>query len=59
VGNWDENYIVIVGGQSGNPFSPHYDDLLHFWLRGESIKMPWTQEAIRQATKQTLQLLPD
>jgi penicillin amidase len=58
VGNWDDNHIVICGGQSGNPFSPHYDDLLGFWLRGEAIKMAWTEEAIRQVTQKTLKLIP-
>jgi len=58
VGNWDENRIVIAGGQSGNPFSPHYDDLLQLWLRGETICMPWTEEAIEQATRDSLQLRP-
>ena len=26
---------VYPGGQSGNPLSPHYDDQLALWLRGE------------------------
>jgi penicillin amidase len=59
VGQWEDNHIVIVGGQSGNPFSPHYDDLLQFWLRGEAIQMPWSQEEINQRKKQTLQLIPE
>jgi penicillin amidase len=59
VGNWENNNIVIVGGQSGNPFSPHYDDLLQIWLQGEAINMPWSEESIRNNAKQTLQLIPD
>ena len=59
VGSWENNYIVIAGGQSGNPFSPHYDDLLQIWLRDEAISMPWTAEAIRQAAQQTLELIPE
>jgi penicillin amidase len=59
VGNWDNNHIVIAGGQSGNPFSPHYDDLLEFWLRGEAVKMPWKAQAIREAAQQTLELIPE
>jgi penicillin amidase len=26
---------TFPGGQSGNPFSPRYDDHLAFWQRGE------------------------
>jgi penicillin amidase len=58
VGNWSNNFIVIVGGQSGNPFSQHYDDLLQLWLRGDAIKMPWNQEDIEQNKIKTLKLLP-
>jgi penicillin amidase len=58
VGNWDDNRVVIAGGQSGNPFSPHYDDLLQFWLRGRTVTMPWSEETIRRATQQSLRLVP-
>ncbi len=26
---------IVAGGVSGDPLSPHYDDQLEFWLRGE------------------------
>jgi penicillin amidase len=29
--------FVLAGGQSGNPFSPHYADLLPLWERGENV----------------------
>lgn len=58
VGNWDECRYVIAGGQSGNPFSPHYDDLLEYWLRGEMVRMAWSKETVKRAAVQTLQLQP-
>lgn len=58
VGNWDACRFVIAGGQSGNPFSPHYDDLLEFWLRDEAVNIAWSVEAVHQATRQTLILKP-
>jgi penicillin amidase len=58
IGNWDDNRFVICGGQSGNPFSPHYDDLLQIWLRGETITMAWSEASIQRVTKQTLRLMP-
>ena len=58
VGNWRENYFVLAGGQSGNPFSPHYDDLLQLWLRGEAVTLAWTGHTISRATEQLLELIP-
>ena len=46
-------------GQSGNPLSPHYDDQLRYWLRGESLKMPYSDEAVDSATLSTLRLSPE
>lgn len=35
----DSSVFVISTGQSGNPFSRHYDDLSELWRRGEYIPM--------------------
>ena len=59
VGEWDEARFVLPGGQSGNPLSPHYDDQLRYWLRGESLKMPFSDEAVDSATLSTLRLAPE
>ena len=59
VGEWDEARFVLPGGQSGNPLSPHYDDQLRYWLRGESLKMPYSDEAVDSATLSTLRLSPE
>src|SRR4029079_8986002 len=37
VGDWSASRFVLLGGQSGNPCSPHYDDLVPLWLRGEGV----------------------
>ncbi|MCS6864500.1 MAG: penicillin acylase family protein [Gemmataceae bacterium] len=50
--------FVLCGGQSGNPASPHYADLLPLWQRGEAIVIPWDQPAVIRATVDTLRLLP-
>ncbi|SFV35810.1 penicillin acylase family protein [Thermoflavifilum thermophilum] len=34
LGNPTKAYGVYPGGQSGNPGSPHYDDMIHDWLLG-------------------------
>ena len=49
---------VLCGGQSGNPWSDHYADLLPMWQSGESITIPWLQAEVIRAAKSTLRLLP-
>jgi penicillin amidase len=56
VGAWSNSRFSLPGGQSGNPLSPHYDDLLPLWLRGEGVPIAWTEEEVRQATIHTLEL---
>lgn len=58
VGDWDNARFSLPGGQSGNPISPHYDDLLPLWLQGEGIPIPWSNTAVAAATRQTLLLEP-
>jgi penicillin amidase len=58
VGEWENSRFVMPGGQSGDPFSPHYDDLLPLWLRGEGVPIAWTPERVRQSAVSTLYLLP-
>lgn len=58
VGEWERNFFVIAGGQSGNPLSPNYDDQLAVWLRGEAISLAWSEEAIEERTIARLVLRP-
>jgi penicillin amidase len=58
VGNWEDNCFVLAGGQSGNPLSPHYTDLLALWKRGDGIAIAWSEARIAQITTSTLQLEP-
>lgn len=58
VGEWSAARWALPGGQSGNPVSPHYDDLLPRWESGEGIPIPWTREAVEAATESVLRLLP-
>ena len=58
VGDWDRSLFSLPGGQSGNPLSPHYSDLLPFWLEGRGVPIPWTQEAVEAAAVETLLLKP-
>ena len=58
VGNWEENSFVLAGGQSGNPLSPHYNDLLALWKRGDGIAIAWSKDRIAQIAQSTLRLEP-
>lgn len=57
-GDWDGARFVLPGGQSGNPFLPHYDDMLALWLRGEGVPIAWSEGAIAAATRAVLRLRP-
>jgi len=50
--------FVLPGGQSGNPFSPHYADQLPLWQKGALVTLHWEPEAIVQHARETLQLIP-
>ena len=58
VGNWDESRFVLAGGQSGNPLSPHYDDMLPLWRRGEGVPIAWSPSEVARVTCATLRLVP-
>jgi penicillin amidase len=58
VGGWEASRFVLPGGQSGNPFSPHYADMFPLWRRGDGVPIAWSDEAVRRATRQSLKLVP-
>jgi len=58
VGAWGNSRFSLPGGQSGNPLSPHYDDLFPIWQRGEGVPIAWTEEEIHLAAIATLELTP-
>jgi penicillin amidase len=59
VGEWSNSRFVLPGGQSGNPLSPHYGDQFEQWQRGEGVPIAWTDEEVRAATVQALELRPE
>lgn len=56
VGEWSNSRFVLAGGQSGNPFSPHYADLLPLWQKGEGVPIAFTADEMRAATVTELKL---
>jgi penicillin amidase len=57
-GDWENSRFCLPGGQSGNPSSPHYDDQLRLWLRGEGVPIAWRAGDVKRATVRTLTLWP-
>jgi penicillin G amidase len=58
LGDPDRSRYVLAGGQSGNPLSRHYADLLALWLRGEGVPIAWSPDAVAAAVVDRLRLEP-
>jgi penicillin amidase len=58
VSNWDNSVATNVPGQSGQPGSPHYGDLLPLWAEGKYFPMLYSKPAVEARTKQRLTLEP-
>ena len=56
--NPDAARIVTTTGQSGNPFDRHYGDLIDLWASGGTIPLPFSSDAVSNATVSTLTLSP-
>ena len=54
----DRSLAIIAPGQSGQPGSPYYDNLLEMWVKGEMFELPYTREAVEKATAHRLVLKP-
>jgi penicillin amidase len=56
--NFDNSLWVIPTGESGQPFSPHYADLLPLWDQGHYQSMAFSGQAIARALQAVLTLKP-
>jgi penicillin amidase len=54
----DQSLYIVSVGQSGNVYSPHYDDLLGLWAEARYITIPTTPEAVGAAAAHALWLEP-
>lgn len=54
----DSSVFITSTGQSGHPFSRHYDDLGELWRRGEYIPMSLDPELARAAAVGVTRLVP-
>jgi penicillin amidase len=58
VGNWDEAKMTNVPGQSGNPGSPYYDNLLRNWATDSHLPMVYSKARVEAHKAFTITLEP-
>ena len=56
--DWDRSLAVNTPGQSGQPGSPHYSDLLPLWDKGQYFPLLYSREAVERGAKDRLLLNP-
>ncbi|MDW8354127.1 MAG: penicillin acylase family protein [Bryobacterales bacterium] len=56
--DWDRSVITNVPGESGDPSSKHYDDLIADWLEGRYHPLPFSRAAVEAATVERITLEP-
>ncbi len=56
--DWDRSLAVNAPGQSGQPRSPHYADLLPLWAEGQYFPMVYSRAEVERATAERLVLEP-
>jgi penicillin amidase len=56
--DWDRGLASSAPGQSGQPGSPHYDDLLPLWGKGEYFPLAFSRKKVEAVTRHRLRLRP-
>jgi acyl-homoserine lactone acylase PvdQ len=56
--DWDRSVATSTPGQSGQPGSPHYGDLLPLWAEGRYFPLVFSREAVEANTVNRLVLQP-
>lgn len=56
--DWDRGLATSTPGQSGQPGSPHYADLLPLWAEGEYFPLAYSRGKVEQVTRHRLKLQP-
>ncbi len=56
--DWDHSVAVNAPGQSGQPGSPHYSDLLAPWSEGKYFPLVYSREAVEKETMDRMTLEP-
>jgi penicillin amidase len=54
--NWDRSVATSAPGQSGQPLSPHFDDLAKLWGNEQYFPLSFTRSAVNRNAEATLTL---
>jgi penicillin amidase len=54
----DASVGIHTTGQSGHPASPHWNDFIEPWSRGEYHPLPFSRQAVERHAESTLNLVP-
>jgi penicillin amidase len=58
VADWDRSVVTNVPGQSGQPESPFYGNLLPLWDRGEYFPLVYSRDRVKREQAHSLTLRP-
>ncbi|HEY7099635.1 MAG TPA: penicillin acylase family protein [Terriglobales bacterium] len=56
--NWDQSVAINSPGQSGQPGSKHYSDLVPLWSEGKYFPLAYSREAVEKSATDRLTLEP-
>lgn len=57
--DWDRSVVTNTPGESGDPSSKHYQDLVEGWKSGKPHPLPYTRPAVEAARGEKIELIPD
>jgi len=58
VGRWDDSLAINTPGQSRDPSSPHYRDLVERWAKNETFPLLYSRERIEAVAEHRILLEP-
>ncbi len=58
VADWDRSVVTNTPGESGDPQSKHYRDLLEDWVAGRYHPLPYSRKAVEAAAEERIVLEP-
>jgi penicillin amidase len=58
VADWDRSVAASAPGQSGQPASPHFADLVPYWAEGRYFPLAYSRAKVEEVTESVLRLLP-
>jgi penicillin amidase len=58
VSDWDRSLVINTPGQSGQPGSPYYSNLVNDWANDKYFTLAFTRAAVNKVTAHTLTLSP-